>query len=259
MAANSAVSAQPSGETGARPQPARRGPNQGFLPISGVMRTAGLSRATAGAAKATVSPSPAHRPLAARLAARSLPPVASPPRRHRPRCHPSRRLAAPSPEQPRLALAPPRRATNKSLASPLGRLFGAITRFRCVLGRNLPSTATRTAKRAENRPHVALIVHLQPLRARSWPSARCAQPLVVRWQPPIGPCQRLLIVPQGGARLHPLASGQEAHPCVPGRPRIASAVDRGRPARPEPVCKLTPEQASVPTVRRKCREPGKYP
>ena len=34
-----AATAQPSGETGARPQPNRRGPNHAFLPIRGEVRT----------------------------------------------------------------------------------------------------------------------------------------------------------------------------------------------------------------------------
>ena len=36
---NAAVRAQPSHETGERPQPLRRGPNHAFLPTMGVVRT----------------------------------------------------------------------------------------------------------------------------------------------------------------------------------------------------------------------------
>jgi hypothetical protein len=52
-AAKRAVSAHPSNEIGASPQPTRRGPNQGFSPMIGVVRTQGSSRGGANAAAAS--------------------------------------------------------------------------------------------------------------------------------------------------------------------------------------------------------------
>jgi hypothetical protein len=54
-AAKRAVSAHPSNEIGASPQPTRRGPNQGFSPMIGVVRTQGSSRGGAAAANAAAA------------------------------------------------------------------------------------------------------------------------------------------------------------------------------------------------------------